>query len=261
MDVSSPASPERARAGCFPASSATKREGKEDIRDQRTRGLRPGVRAPGVRCACRAGARSIPVVPGASRFRRCGGDAPMTGLVDGILNVPPVVAYVIVTCLVFAEDASFVGFVLPGETAAVVGGVVASRGNVQLWLMMVLVVLAATIGDSVGYEVGKHLGPRFLDLRVLRKRRKKLEEAQDFLRNKGGAAVFLGRLVAFFRAVMPALAGTARMPYLRFLAFNVAGGWSGVRALSCWGFWPAIPMRRSRKRPGAISPSSWERRR
>ena len=148
----------------------------------------------------------------------------MTGLVDGILNVPPVVAYVIVTCLVFAEDALFVGFVLPGETAAVVGGVVASRGNVQLWLMMVLVVLAAIIGDSVGYEVGKHIGPRFLDLRVLRKKRKKLHEAQDFLRTKGGAAVFLGRFVAFFRAVMPALAGTARMPYLRFLAFNVAGG-------------------------------------
>lgn len=148
----------------------------------------------------------------------------MTQFVDGILNVPPVLAYVVVACLVFAEDALFIGFILPGETAAVLGGVVASRGNVQLWLMMVLVVLAAVVGDSVGYEVGKHLGPRFLDLPVLRKRRRKLDEAQDFLRRRGGAAVFLGRFVAFFRAVMPALAGTARMPYLRFLAFNVAGG-------------------------------------
>ncbi|MGY2746928.1 DedA family protein [Arthrobacter sp. UYCu723] len=95
----------------------------------------------------------------------------------------------------------------------------------QLWLMIVLVVLAAVLGDSVGYEVGKHLGPRFLDLGVFRKRRTKLEEAQDFLRRKGGAAVFLGRFVAFFRApVMPALAGSAHMPYRRFLAFNVAGG-------------------------------------
>lgn len=148
----------------------------------------------------------------------------MTQFVDGILNVPPVLAYVVVACLVFAEDALFIGFILPGETAAVLGGVVASRGNVQLWLMMVLVVLAAVVGDSVGYEVGKHLGPRFLDLPVLRKRRRKLDEAQDFLRRRGGAAVFLGRFVAFFRAVMPALAGTARMPYLRFLTFNVAGG-------------------------------------
>jgi membrane protein DedA with SNARE-associated domain len=148
----------------------------------------------------------------------------LTQFVDGILNVPPVLAYVVVACLVFAEDALFIGFILPGETAAVLGGVVASRGNVQLWLMMVLVVLAAVVGDTVGYEVGKHLGPRFLDLPVLRKRRRKLDEAQDFLRSRGGAAVFLGRFVAFFRAVMPALAGTARMPYLRFLVFNVAGG-------------------------------------
>ncbi|MET3922964.1 DedA family protein [Arthrobacter sp. UYEF20] len=148
----------------------------------------------------------------------------MTQFVEGILNVPPLLAYVLVVGLVFAEDALFVGFLLPGETAAVLGGVVASRGNVQLWLMMVLVVLAAVLGDSVGYEVGRHLGPRFLELRVFRKRRTKLEEAQDFLRRKGGAAVFLGRFVAFFRAVMPALAGTAHMPYRRFLAFNVAGG-------------------------------------
>jgi membrane protein DedA with SNARE-associated domain len=148
----------------------------------------------------------------------------VTEFVDSILNVPPLLAYVIVACLVFAEDALFVGFVLPGETAAVLGGVVASRGNVQLRLMMVLVVLAAVIGDSVGYEVGKLLGPRFLDLRIFRRKREKLREARDFLRRKGGSAVFLGRFVAFFRAVMPALAGTARMPYLRFLGFNVAGG-------------------------------------
>ncbi|MGO4805250.1 DedA family protein [Arthrobacter sp. 2MCAF15] len=148
----------------------------------------------------------------------------MTQFVENILNFPPLLAYVIVAGLVFAEDALFVGFVIPGETAAVLGGVVASRGNAQLWLMMVLVVMAAVVGDSVGYEVGKHLGPRFLELRGFRKKRTRLDEAQDFLRRKGGAAVFLGRFVAFFRAVMPALAGSARMPYPRFLAFNVAGG-------------------------------------
>lgn len=148
----------------------------------------------------------------------------MSGFVDSILNVTPVLAYLIVACLVFAEDALFVGFVLPGETAAVLGGVVASRGHVQLWLMMVLVVLAAILGDSVGYEIGKHFGPRILQMRILRKKHEKLHQAQDFLRRRGGAAVFLGRFIAFFRAVMPALAGTSRMPYPRFLAFNAAGG-------------------------------------
>ncbi|WP_211880570.1 DedA family protein [Pseudarthrobacter albicanus] len=148
----------------------------------------------------------------------------MNAFLEGILNISPVLAFTIVGCLVFAEDALFIGFLIPGETAAVLGGVVASRGQAALWAMMAVVVLAAIVGDTVGYEVGKHLGPRILDSRALRKRRAKLEAAQDFLRRRGGSAVFLGRFVAFFRAVMPALAGSSRMHYPRFLAFNAAGG-------------------------------------
>lgn len=148
----------------------------------------------------------------------------MTAFIDGLLNVSPLVAYIAVFCLVFAEDALFVGFVIPGETAAVLGGVVASRGEVQLLPMMGLVVTAAIAGDSAGYEVGKHLGQRIINSRPLARHQERLENAQDFLRRKGGSAVFLGRFTAFFRAVMPALAGTSRMPYGRFLAFNAAGG-------------------------------------
>ena len=148
----------------------------------------------------------------------------MSGFVDSVLNVDPPLALIIVGLLVFAEDALFVGFVVPGETAAVLGGVVASRGVLPLWSVMVVVVLAAIIGDSAGYEVGKHLGPRLLGLKVMNRHLARLETAQDFLRLRGGSAVFLGRFVAFFRAVMPALAGSSRMPYLKFLAFNAAGG-------------------------------------
>lgn len=148
----------------------------------------------------------------------------MTGFIDGLMNVSPLVAYIAVFCLVFAEDALFIGFVIPGETAAVLGGVVASRGEVQLEAMMALVVAAAIVGDSVGYEVGKHLGSRILKTRALARHSEKLQNAQDLLRRRGGSAVFLGRFTAFFRAVMPALAGTSRMPYGRFLAYNAAGG-------------------------------------
>ncbi|WP_026539343.1 DedA family protein [Arthrobacter sp. 9MFCol3.1] len=148
----------------------------------------------------------------------------MSGFVDSVLNVDPRLALIIVGLLVFAEDALFVGFVVPGETAAVLGGVVASRGVLPLWSVMVVVVLAAIIGDSAGYEVGRHLGPRLLSLNVMNRRLARLEKAQEFLRLRGGSAVFLGRFVAFFRAVMPALAGSSRMPYLKFLAFNAAGG-------------------------------------
>ena len=149
----------------------------------------------------------------------------MSGFVEGLLGVPSIWVYLIVAALVFSEDALFVGFVIPGETAAVLGGVDASRGHVSVAVMTALVVLAAIVGDSVGYEVGKHVvGPRVLDHDRLHRHRHRIGEAKDFLARRGGWAVFLGRFTAFFRAVMPALAGSARMPYPRFLTFNAAGG-------------------------------------
>ena len=148
----------------------------------------------------------------------------LSGLVDKLLHVPGWVVLTVVGLVVFAEDALFIGFVLPGETVAVLGGVAARLGNVPLAGVIAVVVVAAIVGDSVGYEIGKHLGPRVLRSRFLEERKERVEKAQDFLARRGGSAVFLGRWVAFFRAVMPALAGTARMPYRKFLAWNAAGG-------------------------------------
>jgi len=148
----------------------------------------------------------------------------LSSIVNQILTVPPVLVYVLVGALVFAEDAIFVGFVIPGETAALLGGVDASRGNVNVYAVAAIVVVAAIAGDTVGYEIGKHVGERVLRWKPLQKRKAGLDSARDLLARRGGAAVFLGRYVAFFRAVMPALAGTSRMPYLRFLRWNALGG-------------------------------------
>ncbi len=148
----------------------------------------------------------------------------MNAIIDQILNAPTWTVLGLVALVVFVEDALFVGFVVPGETAAILGGVAASLGHAPLAAVILVVIIAAIVGDSVGYEVGRRVGQRILHLRILQKRRKRLDDAQDFLARRGGAAVFLGRWVAFFRAVMPALAGTARMPYPKFLAFNAAGG-------------------------------------
>ncbi len=148
----------------------------------------------------------------------------MTSFIHHILNAPPWAVFGLIGLIVFAEDALFVGFVLPGETVAVLGGVAAKLGHVPLWGVLLTVIAAAIAGDSVGYQIGRHFGPRVLGLRILDKRRARLEQAEDFLARRGGAAVFLGRWVAFFRAVMPALAGTAKMPYPKFLVFNAAGG-------------------------------------
>jgi len=148
----------------------------------------------------------------------------MSGIVAHILTLPAWSVILTVGLIVFAEDALFVGFVLPGETAAILGGVAAKLGHVPLWAILATVIAAAIVGDSVGYEIGRLFGPRVLRLHILDKHRQRLNDAQDFLARRGGSAVFLGRGVAFFRAVMPALAGTAHMPYPKFLAFNAAGG-------------------------------------
>ncbi len=148
----------------------------------------------------------------------------MQWFVDHVLGAAPWAVYSLVGLVVFLEDAIFVGFVIPGETAAVLGGVSARLGHTHLWAIMLLVIVGAIVGDSVGYEVGKHAGPWVLSHRALRKHRDRLDRAQDFLRDKGGTAVFLGRWTAFFRAVMPALCGMSRMPYRRFIVWNALGG-------------------------------------
>jgi membrane-associated protein len=148
----------------------------------------------------------------------------MTNFLDPLLSAPPWAVLSVVALVVFAEDALFVGFVLPGETAAILGGVAASRSHVSLTAVAAFVVTAAIIGDSVGYEVGRQVGPRILALPFMERRRGRLDAAQAYLARRGGTAVFLGRWTAFLRAVMPALAGSARMPYPRFLLFNASGG-------------------------------------
>ena len=158
----------------------------------------------------------------------------MTGLIDDLLHVPAPLALLLIAALVFAESAVFVGFVLPGETAVLLGGVLASTGVLPLPLLLVVVVTASVLGDTVGYEVGRHFGPRVLAWRPLFRHQSRLDSARESLRLRGGWAVFLARFTAFLRAVMPGLAGVSQMPYPRFLAFNAAGGlvWGvGITAL------------------------------
>ena len=157
-------------------------------------------------------------------------------VVDEVLKLHGPLAYILVGGLAFAEAALFVGFVLPGETAVLLGGVLANQHRVSLAAIATVAVLSAIAGDSVGYEVGRRFGHRLLRLRLLSKRRQAVERGLKAVRENGGRAVFLARFTAFFRAVMPGLAGTARMPYRRFVAFNAAGGLIWALGFTLLGF-------------------------
>jgi membrane protein DedA with SNARE-associated domain len=132
--------------------------------------------------------------------------------------------YVIVFAAAASESALFLGLVIPGETLLLVAGVLASRGQGDVVLYMVAAVTGAITGDSIGYELGRHFGRRLRASGFGRRvGEQRWERAERYLREKGGRAIFFGRWIAVVRAIVPALAGQARMPYRRFLAWNVAG--------------------------------------
>jgi len=149
------------------------------------------------------------------------------GVTGHLLNFRGPAAYALVGFLAFAEAALMVGFFIPGETAVVIGGVLAGLGRVNLVLMIVVVVICAVVGDSVGFEVGRKAGPWLTDHRPLRGN-SAVTYTLGLLDRYGGPAVFLGRFIAFARAIIPGLAGMSGLRYRTFLFWNVLGG-------ICWG--------------------------
>jgi membrane protein DedA with SNARE-associated domain len=149
-------------------------------------------------------------------------------LLQPLLSLHGWEAYLLVGVLVAAEASVMLGFVFPGETAAILGGVVASKGGVSVAGMTVCVVLCAIVGDSIGYWVGDKWGDKLLSIGPLKKRQRGIDVAMDQLRRRGATAVFIGRFTAFLRAVIPGLAGLSKMRYRIFLPANAAGG-------ICWG--------------------------
>lgn len=134
------------------------------------------------------------------------------------------VAIGLIAALVFGETAIFLGFVLPGEAAVVFGGVLASRGHLSLPVLVVVVVVTAVTGPLVGYEIGRKLGIRLFTMRALARMPGAVDRARTVLRDRGGAAVFGGRFVAILRALMPAAAGAAGVPYRVFFRNNLISG-------------------------------------
>ena len=148
----------------------------------------------------------------------------VSGLTAALGHLSGWSAIALIAALVFGETAIFLGFVLPGEAAVVFGGVLASRGHLSLLVLIGVVVLTAVTGPLVGYEVGRRLGDRLFTSRKLNRVSGALDRARTALRDRGGVAVFDGRFVAVVRALMPAAAGAAEMPYRVFAVSNLIGG-------------------------------------
>ena len=133
--------------------------------------------------------------------------------------------YALVGALAFLETGAFVGLIAPGETAVVLGGVVAAQGEVNLVAMLLLVWLAAAAGDLASFVLGRRLGRRFLVARGPRfgVTPPRLARVEDFFDRHGPKAILVGRFVGIVRAVAPFLAGSSGMRLRAFLPWSVLG--------------------------------------
>ncbi len=145
-------------------------------------------------------------------------------MLDSLSSLAGPVAYLVVAILAALEASAFVGLFIPGELALLTGGYIAHQGNASLALMMGVAAGGAIAGDSLGYEIGRRFGPALQRSRLGRKvGAERWQRAEAYLEAKGGRAILVGRFVGVLRALVPAVAGTTRMPYRRFLAWNALG--------------------------------------
>lgn len=146
-------------------------------------------------------------------------------------------AYVLLFALTLLEASAFVGLFVPGETALILAGVLAQRGELRLSIVLVVAVVGAVLGDSIGYELGRHLGPRLRASRLGRRLGdERWERAHEYVRTRGGRSVFLARFVGLLRALVPAVAGSSGMRYRTFLLWNVLGALVAAPAVIVAGY-------------------------
>ena len=148
--------------------------------------------------------------------------------------------YVLVAALAFLETGAFVGLVAPGETAVILGGVVAARGQVELPVMLLIAWTAAFGGDFVSFLLGGRLGRRFLQRHGTRVgvTPPRLAQVEGFFDRHGPKAILAGRFVGLVRAVAPFLAGASGMRLRAFVPWSLLGtaAWSSTFVIVGYAF-------------------------
>jgi undecaprenyl-diphosphatase len=178
----------------------------------------------------------------------------VSGFLETLTNLPAPVVWAAVFLFAMFETAAFAGLAVPGETAVVLGGVVAFQGKVPLAAMAAAASLGAIVGDSVGFYLGRRLGTKVLGGRLgALMGRDRIESTMARIRAGGIKAVILGRFVGVLRAVMPFAAGSSGMSYARFLVASVVGGTVWGTGFTILGFVAGNSWRRVERYAGRAS--------
>ncbi|MBI3588987.1 MAG: DedA family protein [Candidatus Liptonbacteria bacterium] len=145
-----------------------------------------------------------------------------------MLNIPTLIetaGYLGIFTVVFAESGVLLGFFLPGDTLLFTAGILAYKGLLNYWLLLGLIFGAAVLGDSVGYMIGRKVGPAIFkkeDSFLFHKDH--ILRAEKFYERHGGKTIILARFMPLVRTLAPILAGVGRMRYLSFVFYNLFGG-------------------------------------
>jgi membrane-associated protein len=139
--------------------------------------------------------------------------------------------------IVFVETGFFVGFFLPGDSLLITAGIFAAADVIPLRWLLLPVMACAIVGDQIGYWIGRTAGPalyRREDSFFFR--RSHLQRAHDFYEKYGGRAVILARFIPIVRTFCPPVSGAAKMPYARYVMFDIVGGVAWVSATILGGY-------------------------
>jgi len=149
--------------------------------------------------------------------------------------------YLVVGVLAFLETGAFVGLIAPGETTVIVGGLVAGQGRIDLLVLIAIVWSCAVLGDVTSYVLGRRLGREFLVRHGGRMKitEARIEQVERFFEKRGGITILIGRFIGLVRALAPFIAGASRMPFGKFLPYDVlgAGAWATTFCVLGYVFW------------------------
>ncbi len=146
--------------------------------------------------------------------------------------------YLILFLIVFAETGLVFMPLLPGDSLLfAAGALAASTGALNVWLIIILLIIAALLGDNVNYFVGKYLGTQIKQReRVLFLKREYLERTEDFYAKHGGKTVIMARFIPIIRTVAPFVAGAGSMEYGKYIGYCIAGALLWVPTLTLLGY-------------------------
>jgi membrane-associated protein len=164
----------------------------------------------------------------------------VTGLATGRHGLDDLIrwgGYVVLVAIVFTETGLLIGFFLPGDSLLISAGLVAATGQLNIWWLNTLLIMAAVVGDSVGYAIGWRAGPRlFTRPKSLLFNPKHIERTRAFYARHGAKTIVIARFVPIVRTFAPVVAGVGQMEYRRFVFYNVAGGVAWVTSMTWAGY-------------------------